>query len=356
MNKLNQAKRCVRKIAASGISIYDPIEVGSELWMSADILEVLLQTELRGHRFEAVALRTRSKLAKSEVCKVMGYPVPKAFRKLKQQARFPGQNFDTYVQSADNLQIWNAEISPARRYVLIRPDADGVVQRIRVVSGADLAPLDCTGKLTRKYQARVADLTQFNLASRNDTPNLVRAIATGRVFVGDGSPIDPPDAATLMPIKELFARISPLVGRSFECPGILQERNRGGYLHGLVSAALGYCDHADNGKFPDVRHQLLEVKLQTSPTIDLGAISPDSSEPLDIPVIGSVQVRHQDVRYSIFCGSVTDDIVTITGLVLVTGKDFYVTFEKFGGLVINNKYQLPLPRNFFDQNTKGLFD
>ena len=171
MNKLKLARKCVTKIAASGISIYDPIEVGSDLGMPADLLEALLQTELTGHRFEAVALRTRSKLAKSEVCKVLGYPVPMACRKLKHQARFPGQNFDTYVQPADNLQIWNAEISPTRRYVLIRPDANGNIQRVRVISGADLAPLDRTGKLTRKYQARIADLTQLHLASGNDTPN-----------------------------------------------------------------------------------------------------------------------------------------------------------------------------------------
>lgn len=346
----------MRKIEASGISIYDPIEVGSDLWMPADLLEVLLQTELTGHRFEAVALRTRSKLAKSEVCKVLGYPVPLAFRKLKHQARFPGQNFDTYVQSADNLQIWNAEISPTRRYVLIRPDENGNIKRVRVISGADLAPLDRTGKLTRKYQARIANLKQLRLASGKDTPNLLKAISAGGASFANISPIDAPDGTTLMSIKDLFAKISPLVGRSFENPGILQERNRGGLLHGLVSAALGYRDHSDNGRFPDVRHQLLEVKLQTSPTIDLGAISPDSEELLEFPAIGRVQVRHQDVRYAVFCGLVENDRVTITGLVLVTGRDFFATFDKFGGLVINNKYQLPLPRNFFDQNTEGIFD
>jgi len=338
------------------MSIYDPVEVGSDLWMPADLLEVLLQTELAGHRFEAAALRTRSKLAKSEVCRVLGYPIPKAFRKVKLQSRFPGQNFDTYVQSADNLQIWNAEISPTRRYVLIRPDANGVIQRVRVVSGADLAPLDRTGKLTRKFQARITTLTNLRLASGKDTLNLIPAISAGGDPVTGMSPIDLPDATSLMSIKDLFAKLSLLVGRSFENPGILQERNRGGFLHGLVSAALGYRDHSDNGRFPDIRHQLLEVKLQTSPTIDLGAISPDSEELLEFPRVGTVHVRHQDVRYAVFCGSVTDDRVTITGLVLVTGKDFYATFEKFGGLVINNKYQLPLPRNFFDQNTEGVFD
>ena len=240
--------------------------------------------------------------------------------------------------------------------MLIRPDGDGVIQRVRVVSGADLAPLDRTGKLTRKFQARIADLKQLCLASKTDTPNLKRAIASGEIMIGRQSPIDLPEAVSLMPIKDLFASLSRLVGHEFESPGIMQERNRGGHLHALSSVALGYQDHSDNGRFPDIRHQLLEVKLQTSPTIDLGAISPDSDALLEFPTIGKVRARHQDVRYAVFCGTVSDDRVAITGLVLVTGRDFFATFEKFGGLVINNKYQLPLPRDFFDKNTEGIFD
>ncbi len=356
MNKLALASEQVRRIAQSGLTIYDPVEIGGELWLPSDLLEALLQTELIGHRFEAVALRTRSKLAKSEVCRVLGYPVPKSFRKLKHLARFPGQDFDTYVQTADNLQIWNAEISPSRRYVLIRPDAHGIVRRVRVVSGAELAPLDRTGKLTRKFQARISDFTRPRLASGEDTSNLRNLIASGSPALSKASPIDIPQSGKLHSIAKLFAKLSPLVGKSFENPGVLQDRNRGGFLHGLVSTALGYKDHADNGRFPDIRHQLLEVKLQTSPTIDLGAISPDTDEYLDLPIIGRIKIRHQDVRYAVFCGSVSEDKIRLTGLVIVTGKDFYATFEKFGGLVINNKYQMRLPRDFFDQNTEGIFD
>lgn len=356
MNKLSLAREQAKGIAESGITIYDPVEIGSDLWIPSDHLEALLQTELAGHRFEAVALRTRSKLAKSEVCRVLGYPVPKSFRKVKQLARFPGQNFDTYVQSADNLQIWNAEISPSRRYVLIRPDAEGIIRRVRVVSGAELAPLDRTGKLTRKFQARIPDLTQLRLVSGGDTSNLVYLTTSGNPSLSKASPIDLPQRGKLLSIAKIFAKLRPLVGKSFKNPGILQDRNRGGLLHGLATKALGYGDHTDNGRFPDIRHQLLEVKLQTSPTIDLGAISPDTDDFLDLPAIGRVRVRHRDVRYAVFCGLVTDKRVTLTGLVLVTGMDFYGTFEKFGGLVINNKYQLPLPGDFFDQNTEGILD
>jgi hypothetical protein len=356
VKKLARANAHVRRIAASGLSIYDPIEIGSDLWIPSDLLEALLQTKLAGHRFEAAALRTRSKLAKSEVCRVLGYPIPKSFRRTKPLARFPGQNLEIVVQAANTMAVYNEAISPSRRYVLIRPDSQGVIHRIRVLAGADLAPLDSTGKLTQKFQARISDLTQVRLASVKDTSNLANALAPGHVAAYNQSPIDHPESGTLLPIRDLFARISPLVGQKFGNPGILQERNRGGLLHGLVSEALGYSSHADNGTFPDIRHQLLEVKLQTSPTIDLGAISPDSDELLDCPAVGNIQIRHQDVRYAVFCGSVTEGQVTITGLVLVTGMEFYFTFVKFGGLVINNKYQLHLPRNFFDQNTEGIFD
>ena len=336
------------------MSIYDPVEVGSKLWIPSDALERLLQLRLAGQEFGVAALRTRSKLAKQLVCRALGYPIPERFARTR--PRFLGPNFDTYVQGANNLQIWNEEISPVRRYVLIRPDANGVIQRVRVVSGADLAPLDTTGKLTQKYQARVADLETIKLASPNDSPNLDRVIGPSQKLPRDASPIDYPEPGSLMPIGRLFDLLKPLVGRSFDDPGILQERIRGGVLHGLVGAALGYRKHADNGNSPDIRHQLLEVKLQTSQTIDLGAISPDSGGFLDCPALGVTKVLYQDVRYAVCFGTISGKRVHLTGLVLVTGRDFFATFERCGGLVINAKYQLPLPREFFDRNTEGVFD
>ncbi len=90
MKKVALARTQAKRIKRSGLTIYDLIEIGSNLWIPSDLLEVLLQTDLAGLRFEAVALRTRSKLAKSEVCRVLGYPIPKSFRKTKPLARFPG--------------------------------------------------------------------------------------------------------------------------------------------------------------------------------------------------------------------------------------------------------------------------
>ena len=99
----------------------------------------------------------------------------------------------------------------------------------------------------------------------------------------------------------------------------------------------------DNGQFPDVKEHLLEVKLQTSPTIDLGLVCPDRTEPIDdLPMF-----RHCDVRYAVFYASLVPLGVQLNHLVLSTGADFFNYFQLFGGLVTNRKYQIPLPGDFF---------
>ena len=94
--------------------------------------------------------------------------------------------------------------------------------------------------------------------------------------------------------------------------------------------------------------QLLEVKLQTSQTIDLGLVSPDSEDFVDIPSVGDVSVRHCDVRYAVFRAEVERHMVAINGLVVCVGQSFFGRFTKFQGNVSNSKLQIPLPADFFD--------
>jgi len=99
----------------------------------------------------------------------------------------------------------------------------------------------------------------------------------------------------------------------------------------------------DTGSFPDVMEQLLEIKLQTAPTIDLGLVSPDDATPLDfLP-----RVRHCDVRYAVFYGAVVGAEVRLDHLVLTRGADFFSFVQRFEGKVVNAKLQIPLPRDFF---------
>jgi len=318
-------------IAASGKTIYSPIEMGDpEHWIPTSELEHLLNDGLRGLSLSGLALRTRSKVVKEAVCESLGYPTPGAFRKV--QPRFPGQQLDTYVQKSLNLQVWNEELSPSRRYAIIQVSEDDVIQRVRVVNGQELAFLDKTGTLTSKYQARldVGD-AELELVSRNDTAEMIPHLKAGLSFSKTQSPISEPEPGLLLPIQEIFERLSPLIGESFPDPGIDQERNRGASLHSLVCKSLGYEIYEDKGQFPDIRHQLLEVKLQTSPTIDLGLVLPNSDEFLDVQQVANYQPRHCDARYAVFYASRGNGEISLTHLFVATGLEFFRDLEDLKG-------------------------
>ena len=220
---------------------------------------------------------------------------------------------------------------------------------MKVITGEDLAFLDTTGTLTQKYQARlVTGDAEAELVTPEDTSRLTDHVAPDAKPGPTVSPTAHPQHLGLMPIQELFTLLKPAVGLTFPDAGKDQERNRGAALHGIVCLHLGYRIYVDDGRFPDVRHQLLEVKLQTSPTIDLGLVCPDSEAPLDVPMIEGTQVRYMDVRYAVFF-AVTDDVtVTLKNLYLTTGERFFSRFPQFGGKVLNKKLQIRLPQSFFD--------
>lgn len=342
-------RRFVQAISAAGLSIYDPIEVGDlALWIPSRELEALLDAGLRGLSVAGLPLRTRSKIVKERVCQVLGYPIPAGFRRVR--PRFPGQCFDTYVQKSNNLQVWNEELTPTRRYVLIGLSADSVVTKVKVVQGDALAALDATGTLTQKYQARCLPGPQFlELVTSRDTSNL-RPLVSRQAAVGSKrSPVDYPVAGELLPIAVIFKALGQVVGLRCRAAGMDQERGRGSELHARACRALGYMQYQDDGRFPDVRHQLLEVKFQSSPTIDLGLVRPDSTDALDLPRIGGRRLRHRDVRYAVFYGERSGAEVEVTHLILTTGERFYSRFRQFGGKVLNKKLQIPLPADFFDR-------
>lgn len=353
----------VQNITDSGLTIYDTIEIGDpDLWIPTPVLESLLEDRLVGTSLHGLPLRTRSKVVKEHVCRALGYPIPSSFKKT--QPRFIGQQFDTYIQKANNLQIWNEEVSLSRRYVIIKVTSDDVIDRIRVVTGDIISALDTTGTLTQKYQARLikGDVTT-ELVISEDTENIkglvierndsaVREQEHPTVFYN--RPIDQPSSKFLLPIRIIFQRLSDLRGTSFPDTGFDQERNRGAQLHRIVAGALGYKTYQDAGQFPDIPHQLLEVKLQTSPTIDLGLVKPDSQEFLNIGEIEGRKIRHCDIRYALFYAETDGIEVQLTHFYLTTGEAFFTRFPQFQGKVVNKKIQIPLPSDFFDRESERL--
>lgn len=340
-------KRYVTNISESGIDIYEPIDVDNpDLWIPTKTLEKVLNDKLAGISLGGLALRTRSKKLKEEVCKALGYPVPKTFKKT--QPRFPGQAFDTYVQKANNLQVWNEEISPTRRYVVIRLSGEDIIEKVKVLLGEELALLDKTGTLTQKYQARLTAPGNDNeLITPLDTENLQPVVSEDR-NLEKASPVQCPNEETLISIGALFEKLSTLSGEKLEDSGIDQERNRGGELHKLICERIGYREYKEDGQFPDIKNQLLEIKLQTSPTIDLGLVKPDSLEELKLPPVAGRKLRHCDVRYAVFAAEIIGKEVHLKNLFLTTGEGFFGRFPQFQGKVVNKKIQIPLPKDLFN--------
>lgn len=332
-------------IKNSGLSIYDPISPQDPfLYIPTHELEYILSNSIVGLSLTGLPLRTRSKVVKQKICAALGYPVPNSFQKT--QPRFVGQNFDVYTQKSLNVQIWNEDIDDNRRYVFLRANDNDVITNVRVITGYQLVRFDRTGTLTQKFQARMQAYHQ-NICSLRDSITINNWITTNRTTnLSKVNPNSNPHRSQLLRITEIYSRLLPMIGKSISYLDAIQERNRGAELHAMICKHLGYVVYEDNGTYPDVFNQLLEIKLQTSPTIDLGLHSPEDGAA--IVSIDSITFYSKDIRYAIFSGEVVGDRVYLENLYLVTGEDFSNYFPLFRGKGTNKKLQIPLPANFFD--------
>ncbi len=334
-------------ITKSKLTIFEKLAFDHELYIPTEDLEVLLRDRLIGESLAGLPLRTRSKVVKILVCEALGYPVPKSFKKT--QPRFLGQNFDTYVQKTNNLQIWNEDISPNRRYIIIALNDNDIISKITAITGNQLSVFDKTGTITKKYQAKFTKLevSENELYTLKDTKNLLQYITGVNPDSFQHSPSKAPAPDDLLTVAEIYRRLVNIVGKKFGNLGAIQERNRGVELQKLACLALGYSSYEDTGQFPDVFNQILEIKLQTSPTIDLGLVLPTSEEHLYTGKYGVSSLQPRDARYAIFYGEITNEQILIKKLAVITGESFFDRFQKFEGRVVNAKIQLRLPNFFF---------
>ncbi len=331
----------VKAIKLKELNIYDALP-DENLFFSNEELEDALKAGLIGISLAGMPLRTRSKYLKENVCRTLGYSVPKTFT--KSQPRFLNQNFDTYIQKSFNLQIWNESIDLQRRYAIIRIDEHDTITALRVISGKELFSLDTTGTLTQKHQARIGNpIKGVEVFSHQDSIRIVPHIHSLSIV----SPLAPPTKETVLSLQEIAEKVSTLLNYQFSYVGATKERNRGGHMHVMLCRLLGYTSADDDGQFPDIKNQLIEVKLQTSPTIDLGEHSPNDEKPTGIVYEGT-NIRHCDVRYVVFSARIENKNAIISGVALGNGVDFYRRFPQLKGNVVNKKIQVPLPSDFFD--------
>lgn len=341
---LEHALRVRLHIETEGMDVYSPpATAASDFFFAPDELEVLLRHELVGRRdLAGLAVRTRAVVAKRLVCTALGYDAPMSFKRVN--PRLPHPAVDVYAQQSNNLQIWNEEVDAQRRYVILILDESEILD-VRVIAGADLAQFDRTGKLTSKFQAsRDGGSTGSKLVSAFDTSHFIERLDPS-TQAWPGSPVAQPEPGQVLTVEDVYRRLLPMVGNEYVDPGIVQERNRGTVIHREACERLGTDGFADNGQFPDILSQLVEVKLQLARTVDLGLELPSSDSPL-ASANGVLEVR--DVRYAIFYAARDGARFTLESLVVVTGADFFQEYRQFGGRTSNSKLQLRLPSSWFE--------
>lgn len=117
MSLLDDSLAVREAIRQCGFDMYTELAAHPEAVYTSSQLEALLDHELVGLLFD-LPNKTRAKLIKQAVATALGYPHPASMRRVR--PRFPGQDLEVHTQQSTNLQIWNDQVSPTRRYAVRR--------------------------------------------------------------------------------------------------------------------------------------------------------------------------------------------------------------------------------------------
>ena len=171
--------------------------------------------------------------------------------------------------------------------------------------------------------------------------------------LADGEPLAnaPTDPELLFSLEELAFLLKPLMGIDAprdETNRILEVRPKGHWFEFEVAKSLGYHYPPGAGLFPDLRHQILEVKHHTgqSVTIDFGHHHPGSEEVLDARWNEKIHARVCDIRYLIALASPPQFRVNV--MVLATGAEINSIFGVSPTQTI--KYQLGISKRWRDDH------
>ncbi len=271
---------------------------------------------------------------------------------------------DTYIVTTGtsyNLQVWNRNPSSESvqvqysngetlqsgevRFILVKIDPDNY----KITAIAVLTPEYIVNKFGTFGKPTVKNQLIISSSSRQ----LVLAKQNGILFYDDAvghkeniknlslfSIHDQPTTESLLPlskIKEII--VSKIIGRNI-APAA--TKNRGQMLEEIFANELGYSINDNEllaGGYPDIRNQALEVKIQDSPTVDLGKFSPE----FEISVPDCANFTTRNMRYFIALTNPETNIVE--GAVLCQGNKLglhftYVPEESY-------KCQRSIPMSFF---------
>lgn len=285
--------------------------------------------------------------------------------KAKGVPKFLREYIDTYLVtsgSSYNLQVWNRNPSSASIQIHYSNGDKLLANEVRFVIGKinmDTSIIESICILTPDYivdkfgEFGKPTIKQQLLISNNIRSSIINTVSKV-LFEPDSSSIhhlisnkstdvsncsikdNPTKILPLNYIKDVLSK--NIIGKYLD-PS-LSTKQRGQELERLVALSLGYTLSDDSliGGYPDIRNQMLEIKLQDSQTIDLGRYSPQFLENI------YNDFNTQNMRYLIaFTNPLTN---LIDGFVLCPGESLgkyftYVSDKSF-------KCQRSIPMSFFD--------
>ena len=307
---------------------------------------------------EKYALPQPAEVGDFEIVPPKGKGVPKITREF----------IDTYIVTsgdAYNLQVWNR--IPASNSLLIKyesgesvkcTDVRFVFVRVDMSKNIIASIIILTpqyieqkfgkfGKPTIKHQLLISSKVRkaiyesdSKVLSLSDSKKLSEQVKDD-YLMPEAAMIDTPDLQNLFSISLLNKMVAEnLIGFKLNAAA---TKNRGQALEKKVLELLGYKTEENAvlfGAFPDIRNQLLEVKVQDSPTVDLGKFSPEKEE----IVIETAHLTTFDVRYLIALTNSKTEI--IEGVILSSGERLGELFS----YISNESYkcQRSIPKAFFD--------
>lgn len=284
---------------------------------------------------------------------------------------------DTYTVTSGtsyNLQVWNR--IPASNTLLIKYDSGEslhcndvrfIFVRIDIIKSAIASIVILTpkyiedkfgqfGKPTVKHQLLISSKTRAAIYESED--KILSFPDSKKLSYHIRHDYTPPKSEMVgePEINELYSIsllkkvvAEKLIGKKLYAAA---TKNRGQALERMILELLGYKTEKTEslyGGFPDIKNQLLEVKVQDSPTVDLGMFSPEKEE----IVIAEKNLTTFDVRYLIALTNPKTEI--IEGIILSPGEKLgeifsYVSDQSY-------KCQRAIPMAFFDKyNGRSVFN
>lgn len=294
-------------------------------------------------------------------------PVVRMPEKKKGVPRIKGELLDSYMVTGDkssyNLQVWNripnseSALIEYRdssltckdvRYALVRIDpVSNEVQAIVVTTASYIERrFGVFGVPTIKWQLIISESSRNRIAER-PSPVLMSAdviedsLLTNDIHNHSSNFKDSPKRGELLSLETIEDAIADWLIGSVIDPAA--TKNRGQSLEAIIINSLGYkVDPKDQlaGGYPDLPNQALEIKIQDSPTVDLGKHSPQVRE----EIFEDLGITTEEMRYLIV---LTNEAThRVEGFVLCPGRKLGDYFAYVPGK--SYKCQRSIPMAFFD--------